>query len=120
MKRTRMDCRTKRDSSSVPKQYHCCSHLVRWQDYFGTDAVLEFLLGANPAMIERRREGVPEYVANMLENVDMVIWRYGDLRERVACVNRYARAEDLQGYPDIDDSAAATHSLVTRVEEASV
>jgi len=45
LKRTRMDCGTKRDWSSVPKQYHCGSLLTRWQDYFGTDTVLEFLLG---------------------------------------------------------------------------
>jgi len=40
-----MDCGTKRDSSTVPKQYHCGSLLVRWQGYFGTDTVLKFLLG---------------------------------------------------------------------------
>jgi len=40
-----MDCGTKRDWSTVPKQYRCGSRLVPWQDYFGTDTVLEFLLG---------------------------------------------------------------------------
>jgi len=45
LKRTRMDCGTKKDWSTVPKQYRCGSRLVPWQDYFGTDTVLEFLLG---------------------------------------------------------------------------
>jgi len=45
LKRSRMDCGTKGDSSAVPKQYHCGSLLVRRQDYFGTDTVLEFLQG---------------------------------------------------------------------------
>ena len=45
VKRTRIDCRTKRDWSNVPKQYHCGSRVVPWQDYFGTDTVLEFFLG---------------------------------------------------------------------------
>jgi len=40
-----MDCGTKRDWRTVPKQYRCGSRLVPWQDYFGTDTVLEFLLG---------------------------------------------------------------------------
>ena len=41
-----MDCGTKMDWSTVPKQYRCGSRLVPWQDYFGTDTVLEFLLGS--------------------------------------------------------------------------
>jgi len=49
-----MDCGTKRDWSTVPKQYRCGSRLVPWQDYFGTDTVLEFLLGPLP---QTPREG---------------------------------------------------------------
>jgi len=47
-----MDCGTKRDWSTVPKQYRCGSRLVPWQDYFGTDTVLEFLLGYSQHAIE--------------------------------------------------------------------
>jgi len=55
-----MDCGTKRDWSAVPKQYHCGSRLVPWQDYFGADTVLEFLLGLTSAAVHGSELGPPE------------------------------------------------------------
>ena len=56
-----MDCGTKRDT--VPKQYRCGSRLVPWQDYFGTDTVLEFLLGLVLVSEEVRFVYVPQVTA---------------------------------------------------------